>query len=68
MTPAQRHVFAFILDKIQEQRCPPTCREIADHFGWASCNAAEEKLRWLARHGYIERTRASHRNIRLCGP
>lgn len=68
MTPQQRQVFDFVFEQIRIYQLPPTCQEVADHFGWASCNAAEEKLRWLASHGYIERTRASHRNIRLCGP
>lgn len=53
LTQTQAAVLAFINEFRREQQCPPTRREIADHFGWRSANAAEDHLQALQRKGAI---------------
>jgi len=53
LTPTQTRVLEFIAQHIVEKQRPPTRREMAQHFGWASDNAAETHIQALQRGGYI---------------
>lgn len=44
---------------------PPTRQEIADHFGFASANAAQHHVEVLERKGALTRTRIKSRGIKL---
>ena len=47
LTPTQSRVLDYIATHIVERQRPPTRIGIAQHFGWASGNAAEEHMRAL---------------------
>ena len=54
LTKRQSQVLEFIGKHVGAHGRPPTRREIADHFGWASANAAEDFLKALQRKGAIQ--------------
>ncbi|MBK7898107.1 MAG: transcriptional repressor LexA [Azonexus sp.] len=65
LTPRQQEILAFIRDSLESRGAPPTRAEIAQAFGFASPNAAEDHLRALARKGAIVLEPGSARGIRL---
>lgn len=65
LTERQREIFGFIRDSIRTHNCPPTVREIADHFGFRSPKAATDHLNALEKKGYIQRRNSKARNIEL---
>ena len=66
LTGKQRVVFDFVRQKIYEG-LPPTCREIAAHFGFSTTRASEI-LSALKRKGYIHFEFYSRRAITLLPP
>ncbi len=54
LTETQEAVLHFIEAFIERKRYPPSRKEIADHFGWKSANAAQECLDAIERKGFIE--------------
>lgn len=65
LTSRQKEILSFIRDTLEVLGAPPTRAEIADAFGFASHNAAEEHLRALARKGLIVLEPGLARGIRL---
>lgn len=65
LTPRQQEILDFIRDTRESHGAPPTRAEIAQAFGFASPNAAEDHLRALARKGVIVLEPGSARGIRL---
>lgn len=65
LTPTQAKVLAFIRTTIDSTGMPPTRREIGNHFGFVSANAAEEHLRALERRGAVVLIRGVARGIRI---
>lgn len=65
LTPKQFAVFKFIRDQISTSGVPPSRKEISDHFGFSSPNAAESHLRALERKGLISTMPHQARGIRL---
>jgi repressor LexA len=53
LTTRQREVLAFLCEFLRTHQMPPTRRDIARHFGFASENAAQEHLEALERKCYI---------------
>lgn len=53
VTDRQLEIFKFIETFIGEKSYPPTRQEIADAFGFASVNGAEQHLRALEKKGAI---------------
>ena len=53
LTAQQRAVFRWVKEFIREKGWPPTRKEIATQFGFASPNAAECHLRALHRKGAL---------------
>lgn len=53
LTPTQARVLEYIAQHITRRQRPPTRREVAQHFGWASDNAAETHIAELERRGHI---------------
>ena len=53
LTPKQRQVLNFILERLHTMGSPPTIREIARHFGFSSTGSPRVHLRALARKGYL---------------
>ncbi len=64
LTPAQARVLAFIQEHIDQHERPPTRKEIAEAFSFASANAAEWHIRALERKGVITVTGGA-RGIRV---
>ena len=65
LTPRQQEILDFIRSSLVVLGAPPTRAEIANAFGFASHNAAEEHLRALAKKGVIVLEPGSARGIRL---
>lgn len=65
LTDRQAEVFDFIRECIHTNACPPTVREIAEHFGFRSPKGASDHLAALERKGWIDRLPGSSRGIRL---
>lgn len=65
LTPRQQEILDFIRSSLEVLGAPPTRAEIANAFGFASPNAAEEHLRALAKKGTIVLEPGSARGIRL---
>jgi len=64
-TQKQRAVFDFVCEAIRREGRPPTVREVADHFGYASPKAASDHLAALERKGYLSRPERKSRNIHI---
>lgn len=64
-TDRQRAVFDFVCEAIRREGRPPTVREIADHFDFASPKAASDHLTALERKGYLSRPERKSRNIEV---
>lgn len=65
LTSRQREILDFIRNSLDVLGAPPTRAEIANAFGFASPNAAEEHLKALAKKGNIVLEPGSARGIRL---
>jgi repressor LexA len=65
LTKKQRAVYEYIRSCIEEHRCPPTVRDIADHFNIRSPKGASDHLAMLERKGWITRTPGVSRGIHL---
>ena len=65
LTPRQQEILDFIRNSLEVLGAPPTRAEIANAFGFASHNAAEEHLKALAKKGIIVLEPGSARGIRL---
>jgi len=65
LTPRQQQILDFIRNTLEMLGAPPTRAEIANAFGFASHNAAEEHLKALAKKGIIVLEPGSARGIRL---
>jgi repressor LexA len=65
LTPRQQEILDYIRSTLEILGAPPTRAEIADAFGFASANAAEQHLRALAKKGAIVLDAHSARGIRL---
>jgi repressor LexA len=53
-TARQHEIVQWMRAYQQEFGMPPTLREMADAFGWASLNSAIDNLRRLAKRGLVK--------------
>ena len=67
LTERQAAVLEFVKTYAERYRMPPTRFEIAQHFGWASLNAAEGHLRALRDKGRLEFLPGRARGLRIIG-
>ena len=65
LTARQRQVLDFIECEIRTRQRPPTMREIADHFGWASYAASAFHIDALRRKGYLRSEPAKSRALQI---
>lgn len=56
LTDRQLEVYVYLIEFTREHFYQPSCKDIADHFGWRSPNAAQEHLRALQRKGWVRLT------------
>lgn len=64
-TDRQRQVLEFIVDAVERHGAPPTVREIADRFGYASPGSVQRHLDALEKKGYLWRREGLARGIEL---
>ncbi len=64
LTDRQREVLEFIADFTDENVCPPTVREIGDHFG-ISLRAVQDHVAALQKKGYLSLSQKRSRSIRV---
>jgi len=65
LTGRQREILDFLVRCVREDHYTPTVREIADHFGMRSTNAARGHLEALERKGVLSRRAGASRGIQL---
>jgi len=65
LTVKQAAVYEFIRSRIEEDKRPPTVREIVEHFNIKSPKGGTDHLAMLERKGWIIRTPGISRGIRL---
>ncbi len=65
LTGRQKEILEFIYTHIREEGYPPTVREIGEKFSLTSTGSVRDHLNALIRKGYIEKTPALSRGIRL---
>jgi repressor LexA len=65
LTQRQREVYDFIVRCIEDRQCPPTIREIGDHFGMRSTGTVRDNLHALEKKGYIRLRARAARGIEL---
>lgn len=65
LTPRQHEILTMIGAFDAQYGRPPTRQEIADHFGFASANAAQEHVNALVRKGALSRTSFKARGLKL---
>ncbi len=68
LTAKQKKVFDFIKDHIRSENVPPTVREIAARFGYASPGTVQDYLRILKDRGLINIKKNFYRGIELLVP
>ena len=56
LTHRQRQVLDFIRERVKETHCPPTVREICDHFDIRSTNGVRVILEALEKKGQLKRS------------
>ena len=65
LTGRQKEILEFIYTHIREEGYPPTVREIGKKLSLTSTGSVRDHLNALIRKGYIEKTPALSRGIRL---
>jgi repressor LexA len=65
LTRRQREILDFIVRWVEEQGFPPTLREIAARFRFASVNAVRDHLKALEQKGYLRRRAGTSRTLTL---
>lgn len=64
ITDRQREVFDFVAEFCTTYFFAPTYREVCQHFGWSSPNAATLHIRHLQARGWLTRTPRGSRSVR----
>ena len=64
LTEAQKNIYGFIKECIQQKGYPPTIREIQDNFDYKSANSVVVHIRKLRNKGYITRTTTNGQTAR----
>ena len=65
LTDRQTQVLTYIVDVVERHGAPPTVREIADRFGFASPGSVQRHLSALEKKGFLTRREGLARGIEL---
>ena len=65
LTEKQQDILKFIYKEIKENQLPPSIREIAGHFGFASPRSAQDHLKALIKKGFIKIGQKKSRAIEI---
>ena len=66
-TKRQQEVLEFIKTHLIEKAFPPTVREIASHFGFASPLSAQLHINALIKKGFLKKTPFKQRSLEIIG-
>jgi len=65
LTPKQSEILAYIREATEQQGYPPTVRQMAKKFKFASLNSVSGHIRALVKKGYLEKVRRGARALKL---
>ncbi len=65
LTPKQQEIFKFIYEEIKHNQLPPSIREIAARFAFASPRSAQDHLKALVKKGFIRISEKKSRAIEI---
>ena len=65
LTERQREILRFIYNEIKNSQLPPSLREIASHFGFASVGSVQDHLKALVQKGFIKISEKKSRAIEI---
>lgn len=65
ITPVQKSILDFILQKKQQKGFPPSMAEIAEHFGYSTRATVQQHLEALEKKGFIKRNPRISRGIEI---
>lgn len=65
LTSKQQEILSFIYDEIKTNQLPPSVREIASKFGFASPRSAQDHLKALVNKGFIRISEKKSRAIEI---
>lgn len=68
LTQRQQEILEFVRQNQQRDGRPPTLREIAQHFGFKSMNAALAHVQALCKKGALEKPARRARSLRVVSP
>lgn len=66
-TPKQQAVFDFIKTHLGDKGFPPTVREVAEQFGFASPLSAQLHIKALIKKGLLKKTPFKQRSLEIAG-
>ncbi|MBF0490355.1 MAG: repressor LexA [Candidatus Omnitrophica bacterium] len=65
LTQKQKDILSFIYEEIKSNQLPPSIREIATRFGFASPRSVQDHLKALVKKGFIRITQNKSRAIEI---
>jgi repressor LexA len=65
LTPRQRDVLEFVVQRTDERSVPPTLQEIADRFRFTSTATAQKHVNQLVEKGYLVRIKHQRRGLEV---
>jgi repressor LexA len=65
LTKRQQEILRFIYTEIKDNKLPPSLREIASHFGFASPRSVQDHLKALVKKGFIRVSEKKSRAIEI---
>jgi len=68
LTKRQQQIVDFVLREHESRGCPPSAREIADHFKFHSSGSVHDHLRLIRQKGYLDEPNGKARSIRVLSP
>jgi repressor LexA len=68
LTPRQKQILEYIDSCRQEDGTVPSLRDMAEHFGFRSANAARDHVQALCRKGVLQMDAGKARSLRIAGP
>ncbi len=67
LTPRQRAVLEYIKKHVADRGFPPTVREVAAHFGFASPLSAQLHIDALVKKGFLRKSQSKQRTLEVLG-
>jgi repressor LexA len=65
LTQKQQEILTFIYEEIKNSQLPPSIREIANHFGFASPRSVQDHLKSLVKKGFLKISEKKSRGLEI---